>query len=53
MVCPGRSRLADVTVLAVGGVGKQYDATTGGQGGAGHGLEGFCDAKQKPRVNAG
>ena len=41
-----------VTALAVGNVGKQRDAVTGGHGGDGHGSEGCCDANhanQKPR----
>jgi hypothetical protein len=38
-----------VTVLAAGNVGKRRDAATGGHGGDGHGSEGCCDAKQKPR----
>jgi hypothetical protein len=38
-----------VTALAGGNVGKQRDVVTGGHGGDGHGSEGCCDAKQKPR----
>ena len=38
-----------VTALAIGNVGKQREATTGGHGNDGHGSRGCCDANQKPR----
>jgi hypothetical protein len=38
-----------VTELAIGNVGKQDNAATGGHGGDGHGTAGCCDANQKPR----
>jgi hypothetical protein len=38
-----------VTALAIGNVGKQRDAATGGQAGDGHTAGGCCDANQKPR----
>ncbi|NBV46494.1 MAG: hypothetical protein EBR86_12870 [Planctomycetia bacterium] len=38
-----------VMAQAVGNVGKQRDPATGGHGGDGHGSEGCCDAKHKPR----
>jgi hypothetical protein len=38
-----------VTALAIGNVGKQCEAMTGGQAGDGHATEGCCDADQKPR----
>jgi hypothetical protein len=40
-----------VTALAIGNVGKQREAATGGHRGDGHGTTGCCDTKpdQKPR----
>ena len=38
-----------VTALAVGNVGKQRDATTGGQADGRHATEGCCDTHEKPR----
>jgi hypothetical protein len=38
-----------VTALAIGNVGKQREAATGGHAGDGHAAGGCCDANQKPR----
>jgi len=38
-----------VTALAIGNIGKQREAATGGHGGDGHAAGGCCDANQKPR----
>ena len=51
MCTPNHPLRPAVTAVAVGNVGKQRDATTGGHGGDGHGSEGCCDAKQKPRFH--
>ncbi|MDA1040390.1 MAG: hypothetical protein O3A37_08910 [Planctomycetota bacterium] len=49
MFAPNHPLRSAVTALAIGNIGKRRDATTGGHGGDGHGSEGCCDAKQKPR----
>jgi len=38
-----------VTALAIGNIGKQREAVTGGHGGGGHATGGCCDAPRKPR----
>jgi hypothetical protein len=38
-----------VTALAIGNIGKQREAVTGGHGGGGHATGGCCDAHHKPR----
>jgi hypothetical protein len=38
-----------VTALAIGNIGKQREAVTGGHGGGGHATGGCCDAPHKPR----
>ena len=38
-----------VTALAIGNIGKQREAATGGHVADGHATEGCCDAHQKPR----
>jgi hypothetical protein len=38
-----------VTALAIGNVGKQREAVTGGHAAGGHAAKGCCDARQKPR----
>jgi hypothetical protein len=49
-VCgPNHPLRLTVTALAVGNVGKQRDAVTGGHGGDGHGSDGCSNAKQHPR----
>ena len=48
---PNHKLRRPVTALAIGNVGKQREAATGGHRGDGHGTTGCCDTKpeQKPR----
>jgi hypothetical protein len=46
---PNHTLRRAVTALAIGNVGKQREAATGGHAGDGHAAGGCCDANQKPR----
>jgi hypothetical protein len=51
-VCTNHKLRRAVTALAIGNIGKQREAVTGGHGNEGHGTEGCCDenhATLKPR----
>ncbi|MFM9197393.1 MAG: hypothetical protein ACKOWG_16975 [Planctomycetia bacterium] len=51
MFAPDHKLRRAVTALAIGNVGKQREAVTGGHAAGGHAAEGCCDAHQKPHAH--
>ena len=49
VLAPNHKLRSAVTALAIGNIGKQREAVTGGHGGGGHATGGCCDTREKPR----